>query len=321
MNSNVKYTLSPGKTPSNRDFVNYFLLEGHKGYCVHYATAGVMLARMAGIPARYATGYIIPLSDFSSKNQNSDGSYTIKVKDNCSHAWAEIYLDGYGWIPYEFTTGYSEENAQPATTTTTQKKQTQTKPKTTKITKKTSSKTSNTKITRTTTASTQIATNSKNHNSGGKKGLINSIIKSRTFKNVLLIVFVIVLTVAVLYIRRKLILNKRKKKIADSNYTVAVAEIYSYTLKMLEFLEIMRENNAYKQFTEDVEKSLSNRYFAKGDFEKFMEISLRAVFDKEQISADEKKYAEQFAEKFAEKLYTSSNLTKKLRMKIIDILI
>ena len=41
---NATYSTSPGKTPGSRDFVNYFLMENHEGYCVHFATAGVLLA-------------------------------------------------------------------------------------------------------------------------------------------------------------------------------------------------------------------------------------------------------------------------------------
>ena len=32
INSSTDYTLSPGETPSNRDFVNYFLIENRKGF-------------------------------------------------------------------------------------------------------------------------------------------------------------------------------------------------------------------------------------------------------------------------------------------------
>lgn len=51
MAERTTYTLAPGKTPRTRDFVNFFLLENQKGYCVHYATAGTILARHLGIPA------------------------------------------------------------------------------------------------------------------------------------------------------------------------------------------------------------------------------------------------------------------------------
>ena len=78
------------------DFVTHFLEEG-RGFCVHFATAGVMLLRMQGIPARYVNGYVATL--------NSSGRGT--VMDSDAHAWVEIYLDGYGWYPVDMTPGYS----------------------------------------------------------------------------------------------------------------------------------------------------------------------------------------------------------------------
>ncbi|MDE5855349.1 MAG: transglutaminase-like domain-containing protein, partial [Ruminococcus sp.] len=119
ISSMAEYSLNPGKTPNSRDFVNYFLLENHKGYCTHYATSGVLLSRMAGIPARYATGYVLVGNDFNEGNKKTDGSYTITLKDNRRHAWVEVYLNGYGWIPFEFTAGYSNQTIDTTPTTTT----------------------------------------------------------------------------------------------------------------------------------------------------------------------------------------------------------
>ena len=97
------YSLTPGATPEKEDFVSYFLNESHKGYCVHFATAGVVLARMAGIPARYAEGYIATRSDMENGAKQPDGGYSVSIRDSRGHAWAEIYYDGLGWIPFEFT--------------------------------------------------------------------------------------------------------------------------------------------------------------------------------------------------------------------------
>ena len=36
-----EYTLKPGKVPKNKDYVNYFLQENKKGYCVHFASSAV----------------------------------------------------------------------------------------------------------------------------------------------------------------------------------------------------------------------------------------------------------------------------------------
>ena len=85
------------------DPVRYFLEEGHKGYCMHFASAGVLLLRSVGVPARYASGYAMKPSAFE-KQEN--GTYLAQVIDRNAHAWTEIYLDGIGWIPVEMTPGY-----------------------------------------------------------------------------------------------------------------------------------------------------------------------------------------------------------------------
>ena len=81
---------------TEEDFVTRFLTEG-RGFCVHFATAGTMLLRMQGVPARYVNGYVAEV--------NGQGWGT--VLDSGAHAWVEIYLDGYGWYPVEMTPGYT----------------------------------------------------------------------------------------------------------------------------------------------------------------------------------------------------------------------
>ncbi|MBR7083972.1 MAG: transglutaminase domain-containing protein, partial [Oscillospiraceae bacterium] len=112
---NVTYTLSPGKTPPDTDHTAYFLLENKKGYCEHYATAGTVLARMAGIPARYCEGYMLDCSRNGTltETQSEDGSisYVSEILDSNAHAWTEIYLSGIGWIPFEFTFSYFNSSA------------------------------------------------------------------------------------------------------------------------------------------------------------------------------------------------------------------
>lgn len=78
------------------DFVRYFLESG-RGYCIHFATAGTLLLRMQGIPARYVTGYVAQLG--------ADGRGEALDRD--AHAWVEVYINGYGWYPVEMTPGYT----------------------------------------------------------------------------------------------------------------------------------------------------------------------------------------------------------------------
>lgn len=95
------YSMEPGPLPEDEDAVNYFLMHSRKGYCVHFASAAVLLLRDLGVPARYASGYVVRIKDF-----RKDGDqYIASVKDRNAHAWAEIYLEQIGWIPIDVTPG------------------------------------------------------------------------------------------------------------------------------------------------------------------------------------------------------------------------
>ena len=92
---------------NSQDSIEYFLKTSHKGYCIHYASAGVFLLRCAGVPARYASGYVVKPSQFVLQE---DGSYKASVIDRNKHAWVEVFLKDVGWIPVEMTPGYQDPN-------------------------------------------------------------------------------------------------------------------------------------------------------------------------------------------------------------------
>lgn len=102
LTENAVYNLDAPNTPKKKDFVQYFLFESKEGYCAHFASAAVLILRYLGIPARYATGYAASPGEFT---PNADGTCSAVVLDRQAHAWAEIYLDGIGWIPVEMTPG------------------------------------------------------------------------------------------------------------------------------------------------------------------------------------------------------------------------
>jgi transglutaminase-like putative cysteine protease len=119
-----QYTISPGTTPYDQDFVSYFLERQKKGYCSHFATAGTLLCRAYGIPARYVEGYAIQINDLADAEIQEDEDVanwlsgentienaavvTVEVPDASAHAWTEIYLDGFGWYPVDFTPAASD---------------------------------------------------------------------------------------------------------------------------------------------------------------------------------------------------------------------
>jgi len=91
------YTLDLPIPPLGRDVVDYFLFELQQGYCDYYATAIVVLARAAGLPARLVVGY-------ASGTYDADNArYVVTEAD--AHSWVEIYFAGYGWVEFEPTAG------------------------------------------------------------------------------------------------------------------------------------------------------------------------------------------------------------------------
>jgi len=94
LSSNFYYTLTPGMTPMNQDFVDHFLFDLQQGYCVHFATAFVVMARSLGMPVRYVEGFLV--------NAEEPGG-TIEVLNRMAHAWPEVYFEGFGWVIFEPT--------------------------------------------------------------------------------------------------------------------------------------------------------------------------------------------------------------------------
>ncbi len=100
LHENAEYTMTPGWAPLNEDIVEYFLFDSGRGYCEHFAAAATLMYRLYGIPARYASGYMVQPSAFE---QQEGGSWKAVVTDREAHAWVEIFLEDYGWTPVEVT--------------------------------------------------------------------------------------------------------------------------------------------------------------------------------------------------------------------------
>ncbi len=83
---------------SAEEFLEYFLLENTSGYCSYYATAFVLMARSAGIPARYIQGFRIAQNSYNA----------VRVFAYNAHSWPEAYIEGVGWIRFEPTPGFKQ---------------------------------------------------------------------------------------------------------------------------------------------------------------------------------------------------------------------
>jgi len=93
------YTLNtplPGRHP-----VDEFLFDQQQGFCEHFSSAFVVLMRAAGIPSRVVTGYV-------GGYRNPFGGYWV-VRRMDAHAWAEVWLEGRGWVRADPTAAVAPE--------------------------------------------------------------------------------------------------------------------------------------------------------------------------------------------------------------------
>lgn len=92
-----------GYDGNSMDVIAAFLQE-RSGYCVHYAGAMAVMARIADIPSRIAIGYVpgtITGETVTGSGGKALTEYSVNSRD--AHAWPELYFEGIGWIPFEPT--------------------------------------------------------------------------------------------------------------------------------------------------------------------------------------------------------------------------
>lgn len=124
--ANYPYTLHPGATPRDEDYVNYFLQTTKKGLCANYATAGAIILRYLGIPTRYVEGYAMDYADVLDGEMLDEDTFRydnyftgdsklgrtavvdVQLDDSCAHAWIEAFVDGR-WQVVELTPPSDED--------------------------------------------------------------------------------------------------------------------------------------------------------------------------------------------------------------------
>jgi transglutaminase-like putative cysteine protease len=94
LTSNLTYTLDL-EDPAGKEPVDFFLFERKKGHCEYFASAFVILARAAGVPARNVNGFL-------GGEWNEYDDY-IAVRAGDAHSWAEVYFPGAGWVTFDAT--------------------------------------------------------------------------------------------------------------------------------------------------------------------------------------------------------------------------
>ena len=94
------YNLSPENISQN-SYADFFL-RGKEGYCEYFAGTFVLLARLANIPSRIVSGY------YGGELNTVGDFYEFRQRD--THAWAEVWLKGKGWVRVDPTSVIPSSN-------------------------------------------------------------------------------------------------------------------------------------------------------------------------------------------------------------------
>lgn len=94
LRGNYEYTLDPN-TPDGADAMESFLFDTKRGHCEYFASSLVLMLRARGIPARLVNGYFT--------QEWNDLAKVFVVKQSDAHSWAEVWLNGMGWLTIDPT--------------------------------------------------------------------------------------------------------------------------------------------------------------------------------------------------------------------------
>ena len=95
--SQVGYAQAPEEAYVSGDFLAYLLEKSGEGNSLHLATAAVMMFRYLGVPARYVEGFRLTQGGMDAAMSRG----AVDLLEGKPGAWAEIYRDGVGFVPFE----------------------------------------------------------------------------------------------------------------------------------------------------------------------------------------------------------------------------
>lgn len=333
------YSMDLEPVPDGEDFAEYFFFEQKKGYCIHYATTATLMFRLMGVPARYATGYVVSPDAF----EKTGDTYTAEIPDSQAHAWVEVYRSGKGWIPLEVTPGYGtgineagtqdgqeqmEENLPQATPSPEQIPPELETPAPDE--QSDSSQITPEPETQETEDGQEAYLQQDGENSGSEtegsgtdgtgaggendgKGSVMVKILSAVLKILGILIFILLLAAGfccAVYTNRKRVLKKRKAVFFQEDRNRGICEISYELYRMLCNAGIQEPDCRDEEFARKMEKKLG--CVKRGEFVRFVELVQQAAYGQEQLSDDERQMCYAFYRKIGSYLWQEMDRRKKL---------
>lgn len=92
---NYKYSSDLSDEDNREEIAYHFLFRTKEGACGPFTTAFIVMCRSVGLPARSVGGF--SPGDFNA------GTGMHEIKNMHGHAWGEVYIPGYDWVPFDST--------------------------------------------------------------------------------------------------------------------------------------------------------------------------------------------------------------------------
>jgi transglutaminase-like putative cysteine protease len=93
---NFEYSTADIENADEGNLDSFLDESGRIGYCEQFAASMAIMARILGIPARVAVGFLEP---------ERIGPDTYEFSSHDLHAWPELFFPGAGWVRFEPTPG------------------------------------------------------------------------------------------------------------------------------------------------------------------------------------------------------------------------
>ena len=259
-----------------------------EGTSFQYATVAAMTCRYFGIPARYAEGYVIS-EEMAADYESGE---TMTVDSSCARAWVEVYQDGIGWIPMDLTPGIGEILEDPDSD----------KPN------------ENDSTNKDTTEKEEKEEPEEQEQPQPNGGSMVRVILKTVLWSILILIGIGLLVFLVLWIRRKVLLNRREKKFADENISDAVAWIYADTSLILEKIGFDRGNGSMR----GLRQPLAERYGAEfgAQFEWASDLNDLALFSNFSLTEEDRTALRQFRALVLQKLKTEVKWYRRMWLKL-----
>lgn len=301
------YSLDLSPLPAGKDYTEYFFFDQKKGFCTHFASTAVLMYRMYGIPARYATGYVVRPGEFTVGEKRT---YVAEVPDGNAHAWVEIYDERVGWVPVEVTPGYQTEKRAPVGTedgediklpaTVTPKPETTAEP----------------------SAEPTVTPETVENPPVGGVQAPDSVKVSAGLKRfwsvvavILCVLLALAFVMAVLVLRRIYIKKMWNRKISGKRRKNALTEISYAAYGMLRSAGYPLQGGSDEEYARKVQKSFP--VLAPGEFQQFVELARRAKFSREVFSQEDIDFCMNVYRKLERNIYQSFGAAKKFWWRFI----